>query len=94
MKKYELFREWERKEIYGENLSDAIMHAGSLSRPGRYEDKKFFPGEKMKVERVLGLEDTSTGTRGNKVFMRAVVEFDDGTRESIDAVECGALFKQ
>jgi len=92
MKKYKLFDEFCGKELYGEDLADAILHAGALPRqkrvvvPGTLEEVP-----PLVISSILGYEDTSQSTRGAHKFERVVVETNEGTRIGIDAYQAGEL---
>lgn len=93
MNKYRLFDEFCNKEIYGKDLADAILHAGKLSRPGKTQDNVYYPGETVEIAKVIGYEDTKNATRGNKKYLRVVVElFEVGEpRIGIDVEEYGEI---
>jgi hypothetical protein len=93
MKKFSLFGEHCKKNIYGEDLIDAILHAGPLPTKG-YFDKTgqvYCPGEKLNIAKIIGVEDTSNNIkRGSKKFERVIIENTEGVRVAIDAHELTA----
>ena len=86
MKKYQLFSEFNDKEIYGDSLSDAILHA-RLRRCDTWDrdNQCVIRGESIIIAAVVGTEDTTSSTRGDYKFERVVVELRGGERISIDA---------
>lgn len=84
MKKYTLFSEFLDKEIYGNDLADAIMHAGPLSSPFKWKDNKHIPGDIINVKKVLCHEKVDNSSRGDDAFERIIVEIDNKIRISID----------
>ena len=88
MKKFQLFNEWRGFIIYGEDLADAIRRQRKLQRPDKFAyGEKVEEGEIVTIGRIIGYEDTSTATRGDKKYICVVAELDDKRIVSFDAIE-------
>jgi len=85
MKKYTLFSEFNFKKIYGEDLSDAVLHCGTLNLQSRFDGKAIVNGKQLIIKKVLCYENVEGIKRGYDRFERVVVELDDGKRIAIDA---------
>jgi len=70
MKKYQLFSEYCCKDVYGTDLADALTHAGLIAQPGHCQDGIYYPGSAIEIAKIIGYEDTTNSTRGNKTFYR------------------------
>ena len=95
MKKYTCFNEFCGHEMYGVDLADALMHVGKLPRPGKPGNSGghngLIPQPPVVVATVLGYEDVSNSRRGDRDFVRAIIEDADGIRHSVDVMEGAAL---
>jgi len=86
MKKYQLFREWNDREIYGDDFKDALKRAGTLRRQNGYDCANEQPilGEEIYISEVVGREDVSNSKRGDYSFERLIVDTATGERIAID----------
>lgn len=91
MKKYQLFDEHCNREIFGENLGDAIMHTTPLPTKGSFDGQKYTPGPAMHIANIIGKEDTTASTRGNYIYERAIVATADGKYIAVDAREIAEI---
>ena len=97
VKEFRLFSEWRGRVIYGESLPDSIRRAGKLQRPDKYhaDFREHTEGEWCKVASVVAhktAEENYTSTRGGKNYETALVAFDDGRIESVNAM-CEGTWK-
>lgn len=94
MKIFQLFNEFCERRIYGEDFDDALRHAGPLKRPDRPSRTSAITMDEVDpivILKIIGHEDTSDKTRGNKKFHRAIVETDQFIRIAIDGEEIGTV---
>lgn len=82
MKKFNLFNEWRRITIYGDNLKDAILRKKEFQRPDKYSNGvKSEEGEWIVVKKIHGYVDTAINRR------QVLFECVDGRIFVIDAAE-------
>ena len=84
MNKYSLFKEHKDAIIYGETPQDALMKAVTIPRQDKYiKDGRLYgdklvadyqPQEDIMINSVLGKEDTSGTTRGDKEIHRMICD--------------------
>jgi len=91
--KYTLFNEHMEIDIYGNDPKDAIMRRKRFPRPRIQEGERLYGTQMIAnyveqpdliVKNVIGIEDTNSSTRGNKPYIRVIVETSDGTIHPID----------
>lgn len=91
MNKYELFSEHKNKELYGDSAADALLKAKKIPRADKYippEKSGKFYGDKpicayesrddLIINAIIGEEDTSMSTRGDKKYQRLIVDTNEG----------------
>lgn len=87
MKKYTLYDEFMRADIYGADFAEAVYRQKEFRRPTEVIGGERVPQPPVIVKRTIGYEDTSDTTRGNERFIRVIVETVDGKIRSIDGRE-------
>ena len=94
MKKYELFDEFCKKELYGDSLGAALRQTKELPRPPKIIDGKCVPQSPVTIIAVLGTEKPvgeNTIMRGSKPFDRVIVRTEELGVISVDGRECDVV---
>jgi hypothetical protein len=84
MKRYQLFGEHNGISIYGETVTDALLHAGEIPTGGKMVGREYQSGPPLFITKILGEEDVTQSQRGDRDFRRVVIEDKEGIRSSID----------
>lgn len=91
MKKFTLYDEYEKIDIYGADFAEAVYRHKEFHRASKIVNGRPVLVPPLVVKRTVGYEDTTSTTRGGEKFIRVVVETSNMKFVAIDGRQTGDI---